>query len=108
MSYKLFRSGRAPNFQFFARAIHNLDAQLQYRMALEINLLAWMSENTRARQDGLPAVYVGILIPCHVRNQNTLGPDRLRLDRRAHHDVGRDAMDGLASRLSAATRTPLV
>ena len=47
-------------------------------------------------------------IPCHVRNQNTLGPDRLRLDRRAHHDVGRDAMDGVASRLSAATRTPLV
>jgi len=44
----------------------------------------------------------------HVRNQNTLGPDRLRLDRRAHHDVGCDAMDGLASRLSAATRTPLV
>jgi len=47
-------------------------------------------------------------ILCHVRNQNTLGPDRLRLNRRAHHDVGRDAMDGLASRLSAATRTPLV
>ena len=47
-------------------------------------------------------------IPSHVRNQNTLGPDRLRLDRRAHHDVGCDAMDGLASRLSAATRTPLV
>ena len=47
-------------------------------------------------------------IPCHVRNQNTLGPDRLRLDRRAHHDVGRDAVDGVASRLSAATRTPLV
>jgi MFS family permease len=47
-------------------------------------------------------------IRCHVRNQNTLGPDRLRLNRRAHHDVGRDAVDSVASRLSAATRTPLV
>ena len=43
-------------------------------------------------------------IPCHVRNQNTLGPDRLRLNRRAHYDVGRDGMDGVAARLSAAAR----
>ena len=47
-------------------------------------------------------------IQYHVRNQNTLGSDRDRLIRRAHHDVGRDAMDGVASRLSAATRAPLV
>ena len=47
-------------------------------------------------------------IPSHVRNQNPLGPDHRRLEHCAHHDVGRDAMDGLASRLPAATRTPLV
>lgn len=47
-------------------------------------------------------------LSCHVRNQNTLGPDRLRLNCRAHHDVGRDAVDSVAARLSAATRTPLV
>ena len=47
-------------------------------------------------------------IPCHVRNQNTLGSDRDRLVRRAHYDVGRNAMDGVAARLSVPTGTPLV
>jgi MFS family permease len=47
-------------------------------------------------------------IPCHVRNQNTVGSDRVRFIRRAHDDVGRDAIGGVASRLSAAARAPLV
>jgi hypothetical protein len=55
-----------------------------------------------------PRITESLDIRCHVGNQNTLGPDRLRLNRRAHYDVDRDAMEGLASRLSAATRTPLV
>ena len=67
-----------------------------------------MSENTRDEQDRLSALYLGILFPCHVRNQNTLGPDRLRLDYRTDHDVGRDAVDGVAARLSAPARPPLV
>src|SRR5712671_7512680 len=43
-----------------------------------------------------------------VRNQDTLGSDRHRCADRAGHNLGGDAVDRLAPRLSAATRPALV
>ena len=39
-------------------------------------------------------------------NQNPLGPDHRRLPDRADHDLGGDAVDGLAARLSGPARAP--